>query len=45
MLLKEKRNHVTATSNRESEKHNNATDQITKTATKAPGKIKQNWNY
>ena len=30
-----KRNNVTARSNRESEKHNNVTDQITKTANKA----------
>ena len=30
-----KKNHVTAGSSRESEKHNNVTDQITKIATKA----------
>ena len=35
MLLKYKRNDLTARSNQESEKHNNVTDQITKTTTKA----------
>ena len=35
MLLKCKRNGVTAKSNQESKKHNNITDQITETETKA----------